>query len=41
MPVDGAGSPSAGSVPPLVRDNQAVLDLRSIPTREDVGPDEG
>ncbi len=38
---DGAGSPSAGSVPPLVRDNQAVLDLRSIPTREDVGPDEG
>ena len=34
---DGAGSPSAGSVPPLVRDNQAVLDLRSLPTREDVG----
>jgi len=34
---NGAGSPSAGSVPPLVRDNQAVLDLRSLPTREDVG----
>jgi len=31
---DGAGSPSAGSVPPLARDNQAVLDLRSLPTRE-------
>ncbi len=24
-------------MPPLVRDNQAVLDLRSLPTREDVG----
>jgi len=38
---DGAGSPKAGSVPPLVRDNQAVLDLRSLPTREDCRPGQG